>query len=313
MLDNCEHLLRPVAAAGQSDRGRVSAGAGVGDEPRGAERSWRADHRGAVAGGARRHDRPRRGGRVRGGALVRGPGPGREGQLRGRRRQRRRRRARCVGVSTACRWRSSWRRRASPTMNPAELARRLDRRFRLLTGGDRDAIERHQTLRATIDWSYDLLSEPEQRLLDRLSVFAGGCTLDAAEAVCAGDPIEGDDVFELLANLVGPVAGRRRRHRARHPLPVVGDDPPIRRGTPRRDWRHRRGCGPVIATTTSSSPASCADTATDRNRSSGAPASPATTTTCSRRWRSRSPPETSSAPCGSSATCPTASCRSTTW
>ncbi len=87
-------------------------------------------------------------------------------------------------------------------MNPAELARRLDRRFRLLTGGDRDAIERHQTLRATIDWSYDLLSEPEQRLLDRLSVFAGGCTLDAAEAVCAGDPIEGDDVFELLANLV---------------------------------------------------------------------------------------------------------------
>ena len=87
-------------------------------------------------------------------------------------------------------------------MNPGELARRLDRRFRLLTGGDRDAIERHQTLRATIDWSYDLLSEPEQRLLDRLSVFAGGCTLDAAEAVCAGDPIDADDGFELLANLV---------------------------------------------------------------------------------------------------------------
>ena len=87
-------------------------------------------------------------------------------------------------------------------MNPGELARRLDRRFRLLTGGDRDAIERHQTLRATIDWSYDLLSEPEQRLLDRLCVFAGGCTLEAVEAVCAGDPIDVDDVFELLANLV---------------------------------------------------------------------------------------------------------------
>jgi predicted ATPase len=88
------------------------------------------------------------------------------------------------------------------TMNPGELSRRLDRRFRLLTGGDRDAIERHQTLQATIDWSYDLLTEREQRLLDRLSVFAGGCTLDAVEAVCAGDPIDVDHLYELLANLV---------------------------------------------------------------------------------------------------------------
>jgi len=89
-----------------------------------------------------------------------------------------------------------------PAMNPAELARRLDRRFRLLSGGDRVAIERHQTLRAAIDWSYELLTEPEQRLLARLAVFTGGCTLDAVEAVCAGDPIEADEVLELLANLV---------------------------------------------------------------------------------------------------------------
>jgi predicted ATPase/class 3 adenylate cyclase len=87
-------------------------------------------------------------------------------------------------------------------MSPSELVRRLDRRFRLLSGGERTAIERHQTLRAAIDWSYDLLSEPEQRLLARLSVFAGGFTLEAAEAVCADDPIEVDDVFELLATLV---------------------------------------------------------------------------------------------------------------
>ena len=87
-------------------------------------------------------------------------------------------------------------------MNPAELARRLDRRFRLLTGGERVAIERHQTLRAAIDWSYELLTEPQQRLLGRLAVFAGGWTLDAAEAVCAGDPIEAEDVFDLLADLV---------------------------------------------------------------------------------------------------------------
>jgi predicted ATPase len=89
-----------------------------------------------------------------------------------------------------------------PTLDPAELARRLDRRFRLLSGGDRLAVERHQTLRAAIDWSYDLCSASEQRLLARLSVFAGGCTLEAVEAVCAEAPIDADDVVDLLATLV---------------------------------------------------------------------------------------------------------------
>jgi predicted ATPase/class 3 adenylate cyclase len=89
-----------------------------------------------------------------------------------------------------------------PAMTPSELLRRLDRRFRLLSGGGRVAIERHQTLRATIDWSYELLSEPERRLLDRLAVFAGGFTLEAVEAVCAGDLIDVDEVFDLLAGLV---------------------------------------------------------------------------------------------------------------
>jgi non-specific serine/threonine protein kinase len=71
-----------------------------------------------------------------------------------------------------------------------KLAERLDDVFRLLTGGSRTALPRHRTLRALIDWSYDLLSEPEQALLRRLSVFAGGWTLETAEAVC-GDPIDG--------------------------------------------------------------------------------------------------------------------------
>ena len=88
-------------------------------------------------------------------------------------------------------------------MNPGELARRLDRRFEFLAGGRRGAVERHQTLRAAIDWSYDLLTEPAQRLLDRLAVFAGGCTLDSAEAVCSGDPVDPGDVWPLLASLVG--------------------------------------------------------------------------------------------------------------
>jgi predicted ATPase len=89
-----------------------------------------------------------------------------------------------------------------PAMTPAELAERLDRRFQVLAGGRRGAVERHQTLRAAIDWSYELLSESEQRLLTRLAVFAGGCTLDAAEAVCGGDGIDRDLVFESLARLV---------------------------------------------------------------------------------------------------------------
>jgi predicted ATPase/class 3 adenylate cyclase len=87
-------------------------------------------------------------------------------------------------------------------MNPAELARGLDRRFETLAGGRRRAVQRHQTLRAAIDWSYELLSEPERRLLARMAVFAGGCTRDALEVVCAGAPIEAPRMFDLLTSLV---------------------------------------------------------------------------------------------------------------
>jgi predicted ATPase/DNA-binding SARP family transcriptional activator len=83
-----------------------------------------------------------------------------------------------------------------------QIAARLDDRFRLLTGGSRTALPRQQTLRALIDWSYDLLSEPERVLLHRLSVFAGGWTLEAAEAVCSGDGQEEWEVLDLLTRLV---------------------------------------------------------------------------------------------------------------
>jgi predicted ATPase/class 3 adenylate cyclase/DNA-binding CsgD family transcriptional regulator len=89
-----------------------------------------------------------------------------------------------------------------PAMTPVELARRLERSFAVLAGGWRGAAEHHQTLRATIDWSFELLTEPEQRLLVRLAVFAGGATLEAAEAVCGGEGIDSDEVFGLLASLV---------------------------------------------------------------------------------------------------------------
>src|SRR6266498_382845 len=78
-----------------------------------------------------------------------------------------------------------------------EIAARLDDRFRLLTGGSRTALERHQTLRALIDWSYALLSDEERRLFRQLSVFAGSWTFEAAEAVCSDL-----DVLKLLTRLV---------------------------------------------------------------------------------------------------------------
>jgi predicted ATPase/class 3 adenylate cyclase len=89
-----------------------------------------------------------------------------------------------------------------PMMSPGEILRRLDRRFRLLSGGAQLGIERHQTLRAAVDWSYDLLEPDEAELLGRLSVFTGGWTLEAAETVCAGALIHGDDVLDLLGTLV---------------------------------------------------------------------------------------------------------------
>jgi predicted ATPase/Tfp pilus assembly protein PilF/transcriptional regulator with XRE-family HTH domain len=83
-----------------------------------------------------------------------------------------------------------------------QIDARLDNAIRLLARGSASAPPRQQTLEATLDWSYDLLSEPEQRLFDRLSVFAGGFTLEAAETVCSGDGIERDDVLDLLTDLV---------------------------------------------------------------------------------------------------------------
>ncbi len=84
-------------------------------------------------------------------------------------------------------------------LSPEALLERLDHALDVLTSGRRDAHERQQTLRATIDWSHSLLSEPEQRLFRRMAVFAGGCTLADVEAVCA-DP--GATCLDELESLV---------------------------------------------------------------------------------------------------------------
>jgi len=86
---------------------------------------------------------------------------------------------------------------------PAVLLARLDQQLAILTGGPRDAPERQRTVRATLDWSYQLLTPPQQTLLRRLAVFAGGWTLEAAEGVCAGAGVEPTEVLGLLGDLVG--------------------------------------------------------------------------------------------------------------
>src|SRR5437764_645254 len=87
-------------------------------------------------------------------------------------------------------------------LSSRRLLLRLDNRFRLLSAGSRTAAPRHQSLQAALEWSYDLLCDPERVLLARLSVFAGGFSLEAAEEVCAADDLPTEDVFQLLAGLV---------------------------------------------------------------------------------------------------------------
>ena len=87
-------------------------------------------------------------------------------------------------------------------LTPTEIADRLDDVFRLLPGGDRTALPRHRTLRATVDWSYRLIAPEEQELLHRLSVFSGTFSLDAVEQVCSGDALPADRVLDVLAGLV---------------------------------------------------------------------------------------------------------------
>jgi predicted ATPase/class 3 adenylate cyclase/DNA-binding CsgD family transcriptional regulator len=87
-------------------------------------------------------------------------------------------------------------------LTPQQIAKGLSDRFRLLTGSTRRAVPRQQTLQASVDWSYDLLSEAERTVLNRLAVFAGGFTLEAAEAVAAAGDIESYQVLDLVSQLV---------------------------------------------------------------------------------------------------------------
>jgi predicted ATPase/DNA-binding SARP family transcriptional activator len=127
------------------------------------------------------------------------------------------------------------------TMSLDQLANRLDDRFRLLTGGSRTGLPHHRTLRAVVDWSWELLTDAERTVLRRLAVFSGGASLDAAEQVCGGDSVERKEVFELLTaltekSLLRTDPDRAPRYRmldtikeyARDRLAEAGESDPVR-------------------------------------------------------------------------------------
>ncbi|HUP69930.1 MAG TPA: tetratricopeptide repeat protein [Acidimicrobiales bacterium] len=137
-------------------------------------------------------------------------------------------------------------------LSPQEILDRLGNRFDLLTGGSRAVLPRHQTLQAAFDWSHDLLSDQEAVLLRRLSVFTGGCTLDAAEAVCAVDG-DGREVLPALAGLVAKslvlatTSGAQARYRMLETIRIYGGELLERSGqtaTLRR--RHAQWCVALV-------------------------------------------------------------------
>ena len=105
----------------------------------------------------------------------------------------------------ACRWPSNWRRPGCGCCRRREIAARLGDRFRLLAGGMRTAVARHRTLRAVVEWSWELLTDEERLLAERLAVFAAGATIDAATAVCADGRLDAFDIRDLLERVGGQV------------------------------------------------------------------------------------------------------------
>jgi predicted ATPase/DNA-binding winged helix-turn-helix (wHTH) protein len=134
-----------------------------------------------------------------------------------------------------------------------EVATHLDDRFRILTGGRRTALLRHQTLRATLDWSYELLSEPERVILRRLAVFAGVFRLEAASAVIASPEIAPAEVVDGIANLVAKslvtlvAGGTVARYRLLDTMRAYGLEKLAESGE--REWlarRHAEHCRDLI-------------------------------------------------------------------
>ena len=135
-----------------------------------------------------------------------------------------------------------------------QIASGLDDRFRLLTGGPRTALPRQQTLRASVDWSHELLSDDERVLLRRLAVFAGGFTLEAAEEVCAGDGDRARATCSTCSARWSTSRWSSPRTGPGRPLPPARDGAPVRARAARRGRRGGGAAAPATATTSSPSP-----------------------------------------------------------
>ena len=113
-------------------------------------------------------------------------------------------------------------------MTPTDIAALLDQRFQLLTGGRRSAAERHQTLRAAIEWSYEMLDERERTLFERLGVFPGSFDAEAVAGVAAGEGIEAWDVLDAGAGLVAKSMIVADEASGDDPVPHARDAPGLR-------------------------------------------------------------------------------------
>ncbi len=152
------------------------------------------------------------------------------------------------------------------TLRLAEIRRHLDERFMLLVGGMRDALPHHRTLRATFDWSYDLLDERERAFLCASAIFVNGFTLEAARAVCTNGGAGELDALEVLTSLGRQVARPGRNAAATKPAT----------GCSKRRARTRSSAWPNGARRKARPCGSCATSATSRRRGA-ARRSPATT------------------------------------
>ncbi|MDP6514815.1 MAG: protein kinase [SAR202 cluster bacterium] len=135
-----------------------------------------------------------------------------------------------------------------------QIAERLEDRFRLLTGGARTVLPRQQTLRAAVEWGYDLLSEPEQALFNRLSVFAGGFTLEAVESAWAGEGVEEYEILDLVSSLVDKSlmvvvdgAGGSARYGLLETLREYGWERLVERGESEETQRRHAACFVALA------------------------------------------------------------------
>ena len=119
-------------------------------------------------------------------------------------------------------------------MTPADIARRLDQRLHLLSSTDRSAPGRHRTLDAAVRWSYELCDDTQRQVFDRLSAFAGPFTIDAAEAVAAGDGVERWEVLDAILALVDKSLVVADENDDEDAVSAVGDHAPVRSGQPHR-------------------------------------------------------------------------------